>query len=110
MRWVGYVTGVGELRKTYNILGRKPKWRTWRRWDDNIKMDLEEIWRGTLDCIQLAEDRVQWLDLANTAINISVAPAERISTSQEGLCSMELVSMLFRCVKEHRLRKTPKHK
>jgi hypothetical protein len=34
--------------------GKRPLWRPWRRWEDNIKMDLQEVWRGGMDWIDLA--------------------------------------------------------
>jgi hypothetical protein len=42
---------MGEVRGAYNILvgrpeGRRPLGRPWRRWEDNIKMDLREIGFG----------------------------------------------------------------
>jgi hypothetical protein len=47
MRWVGHVALIGEARGAYNILvGRRPLGRPRRRWEDNIKMDLREIWFG----------------------------------------------------------------
>jgi hypothetical protein len=40
-----------------------------RRWEDNIKMDLREIGIDGSNCIQMAEDRVQWRAFVNTVIN-----------------------------------------
>jgi hypothetical protein len=62
MRWVGHVVRMGEVRGAYNILvgrpeGRRPLGRPRHRWDDNIKMDLGEIGFGSVDWIQLAQDR-----------------------------------------------------
>jgi hypothetical protein len=37
---------------------------------DNIKMDLKEIGWGGMDCIDLAQDMVQWRALVNTVMNI----------------------------------------
>jgi hypothetical protein len=47
MRWAGHVARMGEVRGAYNILvgrpeGRRPLGRPRRRWEDNIKMDLEK--------------------------------------------------------------------
>ena len=47
MRWAGHVARMGEGRGVYRILVRKPEGqsplgRPRRRWDDNIKMDLQE--------------------------------------------------------------------
>jgi hypothetical protein len=57
-----------ETRNAYRILvGKPPLGRPWRRWVDNIKMDLREIgWDG------MAQDRDQWRALVNTVMNIRV--------------------------------------
>jgi hypothetical protein len=53
MRWVGPVARMGEGRGVYRVLIRKPKgnrplWRPRRRWENNIKADLQEVgvWSG----------------------------------------------------------------
>ena len=48
MRWAGYVARMGEVRGVYRVLvgkpeGKRPLGRPERRWDDNIKMDLQEV-------------------------------------------------------------------
>jgi hypothetical protein len=48
MRWAGHVARMGEKRSAYRILvgrpeGRRPLGRSRRRWEDNIKMDLQEV-------------------------------------------------------------------
>jgi hypothetical protein len=53
---------MGEGRGTYRILvgrpeGRRPLGRPRRRWEDNIKMDLQEVGWGGMDWIELAQDR-----------------------------------------------------
>jgi hypothetical protein len=55
MRWAGHVARLGEKRGSYRILvgrpgGRQPLGRPRRRWDNNIKMDLQEVgWGHGLD-------------------------------------------------------------
>jgi len=49
MRWAGHVAGLGEKRGAYRFLvvkpeGKIPLGRPWRRWEDNIKMDLLRKW------------------------------------------------------------------
>jgi hypothetical protein len=61
MRWAGHVARTGE-RNVYKVLmgkpeGKRPLGRPRRRWEDGIKMDLREIGRGSVDWIQLAQDR-----------------------------------------------------
>jgi hypothetical protein len=77
MRWAGYVARVGEGRDVYRILvgspeGKRPLGRPRRRWDDNIKMDLREIWIDGVNWIQLSQDRVQWRACANTVMKLRV--------------------------------------
>ena len=43
-----------------------------RRWEDNIKMDLQEVGTGGGDWMELAEDRDRWRALVSTVINFRV--------------------------------------
>jgi hypothetical protein len=43
-----------------------------RKWEDNIKMDLGEIWIDEANWIRLAQDRVQWRAFVNTVMNLRV--------------------------------------
>jgi hypothetical protein len=59
MRSAGYVARMGEKRKVYRLLVRKPEGkrplgRPRCRWVENIKMDLLEIGRGDLNWIGMA--------------------------------------------------------
>jgi hypothetical protein len=77
MRWAGHVARMGEVRGVCNILvgrpeGRRPLGRPRRRWEDNIKMDLEEIGFGGVDWIHLAQDRDRWWALVKTVMNLRV--------------------------------------
>ena len=54
MRWVGHVARMGEVRGVHRVLvgkpeGKRPSGRSRRRWEDNIKMDLEEVGGGCGD-------------------------------------------------------------
>ena len=42
------------------------------RWEDNIKMDLEEVGRGCGDWMELAKDRDRWRALVSTVMNLRV--------------------------------------
>jgi hypothetical protein len=51
--------------------GNKPLGRPWRKWKDNIKIDLQEV-RWGMDCIHRARDRDRWRTLANEVMNLRV--------------------------------------
>jgi hypothetical protein len=40
------------------------------RWEDNIKMDLQEVGRGVMDWIELSQDRNRWGALVNAVMNL----------------------------------------
>jgi hypothetical protein len=52
--------------------GKRPPGRPRRRWEDNIKMDLQEEGCGGMDWIQLAKDRERWRALVNAVMNLRV--------------------------------------
>ena len=61
MRWAGHVARM-ERRGLYRVLVGKPEGkrllgRPRRRWEDNIKMDLQEMGCGGMDWIDLAQER-----------------------------------------------------
>jgi hypothetical protein len=51
---------------------KRPLGRPRRRWEDNIKMNLREIGIDGANCIQLAQDRVQWRTFLNMVMNLRV--------------------------------------
>ena len=52
--------------------GKRPLVRTRRRWEDNIKMDLQEVGRAYGDWMELAQDRDRWRALVSTVMNFGV--------------------------------------
>jgi len=52
--------------------GKRPLWRPSRRWEDNIKMDLQEVGCGGIDWIELAQDRDRWRALVIAVMNLRV--------------------------------------
>ena len=77
MRWAGDEADVGERRGVYRVLvgkpeGKRPPGRPRRRWEDNIKMDLQEVGCGGIDWIELAQDRDRWRALVNDVMNLWV--------------------------------------
>ena len=84
MRWAGHVARMGEGRGVYRVLvgkpeGKRPMGRPRRRWEDNIKMDLQEVGGGCGDWMELAQDRERWRALVNTVRNLRVPKMRGIS-------------------------------
>jgi len=77
MRWAGHVARMRERRDVYRVLvgkseGQRPFGRPRRRWEDNIKMDLQEVGCWSMDWFELAQDRDRWRALVNTVMNLRV--------------------------------------
>jgi len=77
MRWVGRVARMGESRGLYRVLvgkpeGKKPLGRPRHSWENNIKMDLQEVGCEGMDWLDLAEDRNRWRTLVNGVMNLQV--------------------------------------
>ena len=68
---------MGERRGVYRVLVGKPEGkrrlgRTRRRWEGNIKMNLEEVGCGGIDWIELAKDRDRWRAVVNAVMKLRV--------------------------------------
>ena len=73
VKWAGHVAGVGVKRGVYRVLVGKPEVkRPRRRWEDNVKMDLQEVGCGGMDWIELAQDRDRWRALVNAVMKLRV--------------------------------------
>jgi hypothetical protein len=57
---------VGKLE------GKRPLERPRHRWEDNIRMDLQEVGCGCMDWIGLAQDRDKWRAIVNAVMNLRV--------------------------------------
>ena len=57
---------MGKLERKW------PHGRLSRRWEDNNKMDLQEVGCGGLEWVELAQDRDSWQSLVNVVINLRV--------------------------------------
>jgi len=53
--------------------GKRPLGRPRHRWEDNIKMDLQEVGWGCMNWIDLAQDRDKWRTLVNAVMNIRIS-------------------------------------
>jgi hypothetical protein len=77
MRGAGHIERMDEGRGAYRILvgrpeGRRPLGRPRLRWEDNIKMDLQEVGWRCADLIDTAQDRDRWRACANAVMNLRV--------------------------------------
>jgi hypothetical protein len=69
---------MGERRSVYRVLvgkpeGKRPLGRPRRRWEDNIKMYLQEVECGGMDWIELAQNRKKWRALVNSIMKFRVS-------------------------------------
>ena len=77
MRWAGHVARIGEERDVHRILvgkpeGKRPLGRPRSRWEDNIKLYLQEVGGGCGDWMEVALDRNRWRVLVSTVRNLRV--------------------------------------
>jgi len=68
---------MGERRGLYRVLVGRPKGkrqlgRPRHRWEENIKMDLQEVGCGGMDWIELAQDNDRWRALVNAVMKLRV--------------------------------------
>ena len=74
LRWAGNVARMEEGRSAFKILtgkptGNRPLGRPRSRWEDNIRMDLEEIGINAGNWVDSAQDKYYWRALMNAALN-----------------------------------------
>ena len=75
---------MGEGRGVHRVLvrkpeGKRPMGRSRRRWEGNIKMDLQEVGGGCGDWMELAQDRDRWRALVGKVRNLRVPKMRGIS-------------------------------
>ena len=68
---------MGEEKGVHRVLvgkpeGKRPLGRPRRRWEDNIKMELQEVGGDGRDWMELVQDRDRWRTLVNTVMNFRV--------------------------------------
>ena len=74
---MGHIASMGESNGVYRVLvgkpeGKRPLGRPRCRWEDNIKLDLQEVRWGSLDWIDVAQDSYRWWALVNAVMNLQV--------------------------------------
>jgi len=77
MRLAGHVARMGERRGVYSVLVGKFEeksrlGRPRRRWEDNIKMDFQEVGCGSVDWIELVQNRDRRRALVIAVMNLRV--------------------------------------
>jgi hypothetical protein len=73
MRWAGHVARMGEERGVYSVLvgkpeGKRPLGRPRHRWEDNIRMDLQEVGCGGIDWLKTN----RWRALVKAVMSLRV--------------------------------------
>ena len=68
-----YASCTFQFSYGFDSEGKRPMGRPRRRWEDNIKMDLEEVGRGCGEWMELAKDWDRWRTLGSTVMNFPVA-------------------------------------
>jgi len=73
----GACSAYGGEGDVYRVLVGKPErkitlGRPRRRWEDNIKMDFQEVGCGGMDWIELAQNRDRWRGLVTAVMNLRV--------------------------------------
>jgi hypothetical protein len=77
MRWAAHVALMREEKYVYKVLvgkpeGKRPFGRLRRRWEDGIRMDLRKAGWGSVQWIQLAQDRNRWRAVVSALMNLRV--------------------------------------
>jgi hypothetical protein len=77
MRWAGHVARMGENSGVHRVLvgkpeGKRPLRRPRRRWEDNIKMDIQEVGGVRGEWMELAQERDRWRALVGTVRDFRV--------------------------------------
>jgi len=75
--WAGHVVLMGDGRGVHRVLvgeseGKRQLGRPRRRWEDNIKRDIQEVGGDFGDWMELAQDRDRWQALVSTVMNFRV--------------------------------------
>ena len=85
LRWVGHEARIEEGRSAFKILtgrpaGKRPLEKPRRRWDDNIRMYLEEIGLNAGNWVDSSQDLNYGRALVNAALNLQVPQAMELGS------------------------------
>ena len=77
LRWAGHAVRIEEVRSAFKILtgkstGTRLLGRSRRKWEDNIRIDFEEMGINAGNWVDSAQDRDYWRDLVNAALKLRV--------------------------------------
>jgi hypothetical protein len=77
IRWAGHGARMGKERGVYRVWvgkleGKRLMGRPRRRWEDNIRMDLQKVGCRDMDWIELAQARESWRALVNAVMKLRV--------------------------------------
>ena len=77
IRWAEYVARMGEWRGAYRVLvvrpeGKRPLGRHKLKWENNIKVGIQEVRWRRMDWIDLAQERERWRAVVNVVMNLPV--------------------------------------
>jgi hypothetical protein len=76
MRWTEHVARIGTGKVPtgfwWGDLRERDHLEHKRRWEDNIKMDLQEVGWGGMECIYVAQDEERWQAFVNAVMNLRV--------------------------------------
>ena len=84
MRWAGHVARMGESRDVYRVLvgkpeGMRPLGKPERRWEDNIKMDVQEVGCGGYGLDRAGSGQGRWRAVVNAVMILRVPKMRGIS-------------------------------
>jgi hypothetical protein len=77
LKWAGHEARMEEGKSAFKILtgiprGKRPLGSPRCRWEDNMRMDLEEIGINMRNWVDLVQDRDYWRALVNVALNLRI--------------------------------------
>jgi hypothetical protein len=104
MRWAGHVARMGKGICVYRVLvgkpeGKRPLMRPRHRWENNIKMDVQEVGCGGVDWIGMVQDRDKRRALVNAVMNLRIPQTGRNFWTSCKPVSFSRWTLLYRVTK-----------